>query len=50
MTKLKADELNKKATLIKHCFKYEHKINFVNFEILNFNIDFEKKIFRIIIY
>ena len=40
MSKLKADKLTKKTTLIKHC--YEHRIDFVNFEILNFNSDFKK--------
>ena len=48
MTKLKAYELNKKNYI--HCFKYEHRIDFVSFEILNFNIGFEKKYFGIIIY
>ena len=45
MDELKKDELNKKTSLAKHCFKYEHKIDFVNFEILNFNIDFDKRKF-----
>ena len=45
MAKLKANELNKNTILIKHGFRYEHRINCVNFKILNFNIDFEKKIF-----
>ena len=38
MAKLKEDEMNKKTILIKHCFKYEQGIDFVNFQILNFNI------------
>ena len=38
--KLKVDELNKKG--FKHCFKYEYQIEFINFEILNFNIDLGK--------
>ena len=49
MDKLKKDELNKKTALAKHFFKYEHRIDFVNFEILNSNIDFDKKIFSIIV-
>ena len=42
MAKLKEDDLNKKTALVKHCFKYEHKINFVNFKILNFDTNFDK--------
>ena len=42
MAKLK-DDLNKKTALVKHCFKNKHKIDFVNFEVLNFNIDFDKR-------
>ena len=33
MAKLKEDEMNKKTALVKYCFKYEHRIDFVNFEI-----------------
>ena len=44
MTKLK-DKSNKKTALVKHCFKYKHRIDFVNFEILNVNIDFDKRKF-----
>ena len=32
----------KKTALVKHCFKYEHRIDLVNLEILNFSIDFDK--------
>ena len=45
MGKLKEDNVNKKTALVEHCFKCEHKIDFVNFEILNFNIDFDKRKF-----
>ena len=45
MGKLKEDNVNKKTALVEHCFKYEHKIDFVNFEILSFNIDFDKRKF-----
>ena len=45
LAKLKKDDLNKKTTLIKHCFKCEHKIDFVNFKALNFNIDYDKRNF-----
>ena len=40
--KLKEDDLNKKTALVKHCFNCEHKIDFGNFEILNYNIDYDK--------
>ena len=42
MAKLKEDELNEQTALVKHCSKYEHRSDFVSFEILNFNIDFNK--------
>ena len=45
MVKLKEDDLNKKNALVKRCFKYEHRIDFVNFEILNFDIDYDKRKF-----
>ena len=45
MAKLKEDDLNKKTALIKHCFKYEHRIDFVNLERLIFNTDFDKRKF-----
>ena len=49
--KLKEDDLNKKTALVKHYFKYKHRIDFVNFEILSFYTDFDKrKIFRIIAF
>ena len=45
LAKLKEDGLNKKTGLVKHCFKYEHRIDFVNFEMLNFtcNTDYDKR-------
>ena len=30
LAKLKEDDLNKKTALVKHCFKCEHRIDFVN--------------------
>ena len=45
MAKLKEDEVNKKIALVKHCFKYKHRIDFANLEILNFNIHFDKRKF-----
>ena len=45
MAKLKEDEWNKKKTaLVKHCSKHGYRIDFVNFKIFNFNIDFAKRI------
>ena len=45
LAKLKKDDLNKKTSLVKHCFKCEHRIAFGNFEILNYNIDYDKRKF-----
>ena len=45
LAKLKEDDLNKKTILVKHCFKCKHRIDFVNFEILNYNIDYDKRKF-----
>ena len=45
LAKLKEDDLNKKTALVKHCFKCEHRIGFGNFEILNYNIDYDKRKF-----
>ena len=47
LAKLKEDDLNKKTVLVKHCFKCEreHRIDFVNFEILNYNTDYDKRKF-----
>ena len=42
LAKLKEDDLNKKTALVKHCFRSEHRIDFVNFEILNYNTDYDK--------
>ena len=42
LAELKEDDLNKKIVLIKHCFKCEHRINFGNFKILNYNIYYNK--------
>ena len=44
LAKLK-DDLNKKSALVKHCFNCKHKIDFGNFEILNYNIDYDKRKF-----
>ena len=44
LAKLK-DDLNKKTALVKHCFNCEHRIDFGNFEILNYNIDYNKRKF-----
>ena len=43
LAKLKEDDLNKKTALVKHCFKCEHRIDFVNFEIFNFNTNYDKQ-------
>ena len=45
MAKLKEDDLNKKTALVKHCFNCEHRIDFGNFEILNYNFDYDKRKF-----
>ena len=45
LAKLKKDDLNKKTALVKHCFKCEHRIDFVNFEILNYSTDYDKQKF-----
>ena len=37
--------LNKKTALVKHCFNCEHRIDFGNFEILDYNIDYDKRKF-----
>ena len=42
LAKLKEDNLNKKTALVKHCFNCEHRIDFGNFEILIYNIDYDK--------
>ena len=42
LAKLKENDLNKKTTLIKHCFNCKHRIDFGNFEILNYNIDYQR--------
>ena len=39
------DDLNKKTALVKNCFNCEHRIDFGNFEILNYNIDYNKRKF-----
>ena len=44
LAKLK-DDLNKKTALVKHCFNCEHRIDFGNFEILDYNIDYDKRKF-----
>ena len=31
--------------MVKHCFNCEHKIGFGSFEILNYNIDYDKQKF-----
>ena len=49
MAKLIEDNLNKKTALVKHCFNCEH-IDFENFEILNYNIDYDKRKFLESIY
>ena len=43
LAKLKEDDLNKKTALVKHCFNCEHRIDFGNFAILNYNIDYDKR-------
>ena len=45
LAKLKEDDLNKKTALVKHCFNCEHRIDFGNSEILDYNIDYEKRKF-----
>ena len=45
LAKLKEDDLNKKTALVKHCFNCKHRIDFGNFEILNYNIDYDKRKF-----
>ena len=45
LAKLKKDVSNKKTALVKHCFKCEHSIDFVSFEILNFNTNYDKQKF-----
>ena len=45
LAKLKEDDLNKKTALVKHCFKCEHRIDVGNFEILNYNIGYDKQKF-----
>ena len=45
LAKLKEDDLNKKTALVKHCFNCEHRIDFGNFEILHYNIDYDKRKF-----
>ena len=45
LAKLKEDDLNKKTALVKHCFNCEHRIDFGNFEIFNYNIDYDKQKF-----
>ena len=42
MSKLKKEESNKETALVKHYFKYKHRIDFINFETLNLNINFAK--------
>ena len=45
LAKLKEDDLHKKTALVKHCFNCKHRIDFGNFEILNYNIDNDKRKF-----
>ena len=45
LAKLKENDLNKKTALVKHCFNCEHRIDFGNFEILDYNIDYDKRKF-----
>ena len=42
LAKLEEDDLNKKTALVKYCFRCEHRIDFGNFEMLNYNIDYDK--------
>ena len=44
MAKLKENDLNKKTALV-NCFNCERRIDFGNFEILNYNIDYDKRKF-----
>ena len=50
LAKLKEDDLNKKTALVKHCFKCEHRIDFGNFAILNYNIVYDKRKFLESVY
>ena len=50
LAKLKEDDLNKKTALVKHCFNCEHRIDFGNFEILDYNIDYDKRKFLELFY
>ena len=50
LAKLKEDDLDKKTALVKHCFKCEYRIDFENFEILNYNIDYDKRKFLELLY
>ena len=50
LAKLKEDDLNKKTALVKHCFNCEHRIDFGNSEILDYNIDYEKRKFLELLY
>ena len=50
LAKLKEDDLNKKTALVKHCFNCEQRIDFGNFEILNYNIDYDKGKFLELLY
>ena len=43
LANLKEDDLKKKTASVKHCFKCEHRIDFGNFEILNYNIDYDER-------
>ena len=45
LAKLKEDDLNKKTALVKHYFNCEHGIDFGNFEILDYNIDYDNENF-----
>ena len=42
LAKLKEGDSNKKTALVKHCFNCKHRIDFGNFKILNYNIDYDK--------
>ena len=46
MAELKEDELNKKTALLKQCFRYDYRINFFNFEIINFNNFVKRKFLK----
>ena len=45
LAELKEDDLNKKTALVKNCFNCEHRMDFGNFEILNYNIGYGKRKF-----